>query len=115
MTVQTPRLALAVALLVASASALSAEPPVTEVAPIRAAALLTFQCEARVLPKQRDVGEALGQYNFSQIYASRARLMSEVGRACQRSGVERVDVVMQPMASPQRDARYLALQAAPAR
>lgn len=102
-------------LLLVTAGALAGEPPVTEVAPIRAAALLSFQCEARALPMQREVGEALGQYNFSQVYDSRARLMSEVGRACQRRGVERVDVVLQPMAVPPLDVRYLAMQTAPGR
>lgn len=113
-TTRVTRLGLA-GLLLATASAVAGEPPVTEVAPIRAAALLSFQCEARVLPTQREVGEALGQNNFSQVYASRARLMSEVGRACQRRGVERVDVVLQPMAAPRHDVRYLAMQTAPAR
>lgn len=98
-------------LMFATAATMAGEPPVTEVAPIRAAALLTFNCEARVLPTQREVGDALGQYNFSQVYASRARLMSEVGRACQRQGVERVDVVLQPMAAPHRDVRYIAMRA----
>lgn len=102
-------------LMFATAGAMAGEPPVTEVAPIRAAALLSFQCEARALPPQRAVGEALGQYNFSQVYDSRARLMSEVGRACQRQGVERVDVVLRPMAAPRHDGRYIAMQATPGR
>lgn len=101
-------------LLFAPAAAFAAEPPVTEVSPIRAV-LLTFECEARTLPTQREVGAALGQYNFNQVYASRARLMSEVGRACQRPGAERVDVVLQSLPATPRDARYLAVLAAPAR
>ena len=39
-----------------------------------------------------------GQYNFSQIYATRARLMSEARRACQREGITRVRLVMEPRA-----------------
>lgn len=97
-------------LMLAAASALAGEPPTTEVAAVRVAALLSFHCEARVLPTQREVGDALGQHNFSQVYDSRARLMSEVGRACQRRGVERVDVVLQPMAGPRHDVRYIAMQ-----
>lgn len=109
------RQALVAGLLAVSASAYAAEPPLTEVAPIRAAALLSFSCEVRTLPTQREVGEALDQHNFSQVYASRARLMSEVGRACQRPGVERVDVVLQHSGPSQRDARYVALMATAAR
>jgi hypothetical protein len=115
-TPTTPVMRLALTgLLLATAGSMAGEPPVTEVAPIRAAALLSFHCEARVLPTQRAVGEALGQYNFSQVYDSRARLMSEVGRACQRRGVERVDVVQQPMAAPRHDVRHLAMQTASGR
>jgi hypothetical protein len=109
------RLGVAAGVLLASTSALAGEPPVTEVAPIRAAALLSFNCEARMLPSQREVGEALGQHNFSQVYDSRARLMGEVGRACQRPGIERVDLVLQPIALPPRDVRYIAMQVTPTR
>lgn len=101
--------------LAVSAAAFAAEPPPTDVAPIRAAALMSFHCEAPTLPTQREVGEALGQHNFSQVYASRARLMNEVGRACQGPGVERVDVVLQQTQGPPRHSRYVALQAAGAR
>ena len=101
--------------LAVSAAAFAAEPPLTEVAPIRAAALLSFNCEARTLPTQREVGEALGQHNFSQVYASRARLMGEVGRACQAPGTERVDVVLQQSQPSRRDTRYVALQPGAAR
>lgn len=100
--------------LAVSTAAFAAEPPLTDVAPVRAAALLSFHCQARALPTQREVGEALGQHNFSQVYASRARLMNEVARACQGPGVERVDVVLQ-MQAPPRASRYVALQAAGAR
>lgn len=101
-------------LLVAAGAGWAAEPPVTDVTPIRAV-LLSLECQGRALPSQREVGEALDQYNFSQVYASRARLMSEVARACQRPGAERVDVVWQPPATARRDRRYVAMRAMPVR
>ncbi len=55
-------------------------------------------CVKPALPSQREVGEMTGQYNFSQIYATRARLMSEARRACQREGITRVRLVMEPRA-----------------
>lgn len=64
---------------------------VTEPAPI---VRLVFECNARSLPSQRLVGEILDQHNFSQVYASRTRLMAEVGRVCQRPGAERVGLVL---------------------
>lgn len=54
-----------------------------------------FDCRVRALPSQREVGEWTGQYNFAQVYATRQRLMAEVGRACNKVGVERVNLVMQ--------------------
>lgn len=101
-------------LLVASGAGVATEPPVIDVLPIQAV-LLSFDCEARTLPTQREVGEALGQFNFSQVYATRARLMNDVGRACQRTGVERVDVALQPSVTPRPDARSVALRSAPTR
>lgn len=102
------------ALLAAAGAGFAAEPPVTEVAPIRAV-LLAFDCQARTLPTQREVGEALNLHNFSQVYDARARLMSEVGRACQRVGIKRVEVVWQPAAPSRHDTRYLARLDAPTR
>ena len=55
-------------------------------------------CVKPALPSQREVGEMTGQYNFSQVYATRARLMSEARRACQREGITRVRLVMEPRA-----------------
>ncbi|TWI13417.1 hypothetical protein [Aerolutibacter ruishenii] len=95
------------ALLAATGTGFAAEPPVTDVAPI-GAVRLAFDCQARALPTQREVGEVLGLYNFSQVYDARARLMSEVGRACQRVGIERVEVVVLPAAPSRHDAHYLA-------
>lgn len=58
-------------------------------------------CGHRVLPSQRQVGEWTGQANFSQVYDTRQRLMAEIGRACQRPGAERVNLVLQR--DPARD------------
>lgn len=59
---------------------------------------IVVDCAKPALPSQREVGEMTGQYNFSQIYATRARLMSEARRACQREGITRVRLVMAPPA-----------------
>jgi hypothetical protein len=61
-------------------------------------ASIVVDCAKPALPSQREVGETTGQYNFSQVYATRARLMSEARRACQREGVTRVRLVMAPPA-----------------
>lgn len=53
-------------------------------------------CAQRSLPSQREVGGWTGQSNFSQVYATRARLMGEVGRACQKPGVRTVELVVAP-------------------
>jgi hypothetical protein len=59
---------------------------------------IVVDCAKPALPSQREVGEMTGQHNFSQVYATRARLMSEVRRACQRQGITRVRLVMAPPA-----------------
>ena len=86
-------------LLLGWAIPVAAEPPVQALEPVQAVepvptVRLVFDCDARTLPSQRLVGETLGQHNFSQVYASRTRLMAEVGRACQRPGTERVGLVL---------------------
>ena len=53
-----------------------------------------IDCANPVLPSQREVGEMTGQSNFGQVYATRARLMSQARRACQREGATRVRLVM---------------------
>ena len=73
------------------ASAHATEAPATEPG-------IVVDCVKPALPSQREVGEMTGQYNFSQIYATRARLMSEARRACQREGITRVRLVMEPRA-----------------
>ncbi len=54
-------------------------------------------CSSLRLPTQRQVGEWTGLHNFGQVYAARERLMAGIGRACQQRGVDRVQVVMQPL------------------
>lgn len=55
-----------------------------------------FDCRApRALPSQREVGEWTGQYNFAQVYDTRRKLMATVARACNKAGIERVNLVMQ--------------------
>lgn len=56
-------------------------------------------CRHRVLPTQREVGEWTGQHNLSQIYATRQRLMAEIGRACQRNDVLQVQLVSRRQAA----------------
>ena len=55
-------------------------------------------CASPRLPTQRQVGAWTGLHNFGQVYAARERLMAGIGRACQRRGVDRVQVVMRPVA-----------------
>lgn len=69
-------------------------------------------CTSPRLPTQREVGEWTGLHNFGQVYAARERLMAGIGRACQRRGVDRVQVVMHPLA--QAEPRIVAI-APPAR
>ena len=84
------------ACLVACALAMpaAAESTLQVLQPVQAVRVVV-DCEVRTLPSLRVIGEMLGQNNSGQIYASRARLMSEVGRACQRPGIERVGLVWQ--------------------
>ncbi len=58
-------------------------------------------CTSPRLPTQRQVGEWTGLHNFGQVYAARERLMAGIGRACQRRGVGRVQVVTHPLADGQ--------------
>lgn len=73
------------------------EPDTTTTLPgVKAQAILhVFACERRTLPSQRLVGEWTGQYNFAQVYATRARLMGDVARACNKPGAEHVNLVLQ--------------------
>ena len=67
-----------------------------------------FDCEQRSLPSQRLVGAWTGQHNVSQVYATRQRLMGEIARACNRPGIEEVQVIAQADAMP-RDLRLVAV------
>lgn len=62
---------------------------------------IVIDCARPALPSQREVGQMLEQSNFSQVYASRARLMAEARRACQRARVAHVRVVRE--APPSRE------------
>jgi len=64
---------------------------------------LRMDCAHPRLPPQYDVGRWLGQANAGQAYASRARVMADVRRACQRPGIRTVVVRLQRAApSPER-------------
>ena len=87
---------LAALVLAAIAAPVAAQKPTPSLPPVTAEAVLyVADCQQRALPTQREVGEWTGQHNFSQVYATRQRLMSEIGRACQQTGVEQVRVVLQ--------------------
>lgn len=73
---------------------------------------IVVDCTKPSLPSQREVAEMTRQYNFSQVYATRARLMAEARRACQRQGVARVRLVMAPSAA-REPARTVAQRNAP--
>ena len=90
---------LAAMVLSAIAAPVAAQKPAASLPPVTAQGVLyVADCEDRALPSQRAVGEWTGQHNFSQVYATRQRLMAEIGRACQQTGVEQVRVVMETRA-----------------
>ena len=83
-----------ISLALVSSAAVAADRPTPSLPPITAqATLYVTDCDKRALPSQQAVGEWTGQRNFSQVYATRQRLMAEIGHACQRSGVEQIHVV----------------------
>ena len=68
-----------------------------------------FDCTApRALPSQREVGEWTGQHNFAQVYETRQKLMAEVARACNRAGIEQVQLVREQPATADRAGREVA-------
>lgn len=70
-----------------------------------------FDCQARALPSQREVGEWAGQHNFAQVYATRQKLMAEVARACNKHGIERVGLVLQvPVREANREQRLAQIE-----
>ena len=95
------------ALLPAAIAAAAQEPvrPLLTVEVVR----YVVDCDRRTLPSQQDVGSWTGQSNFSQVYATRQRLMSEVGRACRHAGTGEVQLVLAPAA--RADDAHLAVAA----
>lgn len=97
------------ALLAACAAPVAAQEPTPSLATVEVeAARYVADCDRRVLPSQREVGEWTGQHNFSQVYASRQRLMAEIGRACRQDGIEQVLVVSRTSSAP-RELRLVAV------
>lgn len=86
---------------------IAAEPPLL---PAVKAVLYTVDCVDRAPPSQREVGDWTGQYNLGQVYDTRARLMGDVARACQRPGVGAVQLV-RDAGSPPEDGCAIAVVA----
>lgn len=91
----------AIVLLSTVLGAAFAQEPSTLPAVTARAVLQVIDCENRVLPSQREVGEWTGQHNFSQVYATRQRLMGDVARACHKPGIGQVLLVQ--VRQPARD------------
>lgn len=107
------RMHLAAVLLVAAPVA--AQDPMPSLPTVKAEAVrFVADCDRRILPSQRDVGEWTGQHNFSQVYYTRQRLMAEIGRACQRGRIEAVQVVSRDGHAP-RESQVVAMQTARAK
>jgi hypothetical protein len=101
------RIRFAAALFAACVAPASAQEGATTLPSVRATQLVA-DCAHPGLPTQRQVGEWTGWRNFGRAYAARERLMAGIGRACQRPGVGRVQVVMR--ASPARgEPRFVAI------
>ena len=88
------------ALLLAGAASVAGTALAAEPAPAPGAVVHVVDCADRSLPRQRDVGAWAGQADPGQAYATRQRLMAEIGRACKRARSDQVQVVLQA-----RDAR----------
>lgn len=93
--------ALLIAVAVASTPAAAEQP----VAP---ATSVVIDCANPALPSQREVGELLGQDNFSQIYDSRRALMAEAHRACHRKGARYARLMREKPARPAPEAPRVA-------
>ncbi len=100
------RIRFAAALFVACAAPAFAQESPTTLSSVQVTRF-TADCSAPRLPTQRQVGEWTGLHNLGQVYAARERLMAGIGRACQRRGVGRVQVVMN--AFPQGEPRLVAM------
>lgn len=93
--------ALLIAVAVASTPAAAGQPA----AP---AANIVIDCANFAPPSQRQVGELLGQDNFSQIYDSRRALMAEAHRACHRKGARYARLMREKPARPAPEAPRVA-------
>ncbi|MEO6226441.1 MAG: hypothetical protein ABIO61_01100 [Thermomonas sp.] len=103
--------AIATLVLLTVAFAVSAQEPSTTLPGVKAQAIqYVFDCQRRTLPSQRLVGEWTGQHNFSQVYHTRARLMGDVARACNKPGTDSVDLVLerQPVRITGQQPRWVA-------
>ena len=69
---------------------------------------ITIDCARPRLPPQQEVGVLLGQYNLSQVYASRAALMAEARRACRRHDARPHRVVFERALPRSSEARRVA-------
>lgn len=100
------RIRFAAALLAVCAAPAFAQQGATTLPSVRVTRFVA-DCSSPRLPSQREVGEWTGLHNFGQVYAAREHLMAEIGRACRRRGVGRVQVVMHPL--PQDEPRIVAV------
>ncbi|MEL1263491.1 hypothetical protein [Pseudoxanthomonas putridarboris] len=97
-----------IALALLSAAVGLAAAPIASAGPDGVPAHIVIDCAHPRLPSQREVGELLGQHNFSQVYASRTALMGEARRACLRSQARSVRVVFDAPAARTVEKRRVA-------
>lgn len=89
------RIPLVTACIAAAMGTAAAQEPLPSFPAVQAKTVLyVANCDHRSLPSQRAVGEWTGQNNFGQVYATRARLMGDISRACMKPGIKRVNLVM---------------------
>lgn len=86
------------------AVAVVSSPPAAAGQPAAPAASVVIDCANPALPSQREVGELLGQHNFSQVYDSRRALMAEAHHACHRKGARYARLTGEKPARPARGA-----------
>ncbi|MBB1473292.1 MULTISPECIES: hypothetical protein [unclassified Luteimonas] len=97
------RTSLATLLLAAAIAPVAAQESIPSLPAVKAEALRYLaDCDHRVLPTQREVGEWTGQHNFSQVYDTRLQLMAEIGRTCEQPGIEQVQVVTRDDPAPRQ-------------
>ncbi|OHC51126.1 MAG: hypothetical protein A2211_08925 [Rhodanobacter sp. RIFOXYA1_FULL_67_6] len=100
------RIRFAAALLAACTAPAFAQQGATTLSSVRVTRFVA-DCTSPRLPTQRQAGAWTGLHNLGQVYAARERLMAGIGRACQRHGVDRVQVVMRPL--PHGEPRIVAM------